>query len=109
MPPCARGTPAQPGRPSKSHYPRCVVSLTHSDGDAAALAMVADGLDGRAPGQVLEVPADGLCDPGLEGVCRLPAELAADLARVDGVAAVVTRPVGHELLERRIPHGGAVG
>src|SRR5262245_33153588 len=109
MPPCARGTPAGPGCPSKSHHPRCAVASTHSDRDAAALAMVAVGLDCRAPGPVFEIPADGLCDPGLEGVCRPPAELAADLARVDGVAAVVTRPVGHELLERVIPGGDAAG
>ena len=45
-------------------------------------------------------------DPRLEVVRRPPAQLAPDLARVDGVAAIVTRPVGHERLEGVVPSRG---
>ena len=40
--------------------------------------------------------SDGLAQAGLEGLRRRPAELALDLGRVDGVAAVVAGPVGDE-------------
>ena len=54
------------------------------------------GLLGRAPpGLVLDVPVDGLPEPlGEVGVGRPPAELALELRRVDGVAAVVAGAVG---------------
>ena len=54
------------------------------------------GLLGRAPpGLVLDVPVDGLLQaPGEVGVGRPPAELALELRRVDGVAAVVAGAVG---------------
>ena len=43
---------------------------------------------------VLEVPADRLFDPLLELQAGLPAQLALEFARVDGVAQVVSRAVG---------------
>ena len=54
------------------------------------------GLLGRAPpGLVLHVPVDSLLKPLCEvGVRRPPAELALELGRVDGVAAVVAGAVG---------------
>ena len=54
------------------------------------------GLLGRAPpGLVLDVPVDGLLQaPGEVGVGRPPAQLALELRRVDGVAAVVAGAVG---------------
>lgn len=54
------------------------------------------GLLGRAPpGLVLDVPVDGPLEPlGEVGVRRPPAELALQLGRVDGVAAVVAGAVG---------------
>ena len=54
------------------------------------------GLLGRAPpGLVLDVPADGGLQPlGEVGVRRPPAQLALELGRVDGVAAVVAGAVG---------------
>ena len=54
------------------------------------------GLLGRAPpGLVLDVPVDGLLQaPGEVGVGRPPAQLALELGRVDGVAAVVAGAVG---------------
>ena len=41
-------------------------------------------------------------EAGLERVARRPAELAADLRRVDRVAAVVAGPIGHERLQRAV-------
>ena len=54
------------------------------------------GLLGRAPpGLVLDVPVDGLLQAlGEVGVRRPPAQLALELGRVDGVAAVVAGAVG---------------
>ena len=54
------------------------------------------GLLGRAPpGLVLDVPVDRLPEPpGEVGVRRPPAQLALELGRVDGVAAVVAGAVG---------------
>ena len=54
------------------------------------------GLLGRAPpGLVLDVPVNGLLQaPGEVGVGRPPAQLALELRRVDGVAAVVAGAVG---------------
>ena len=54
------------------------------------------GLLGRAPpGLVLDVPVDGLLQALCEvGVRRPPSELALELGRVDGVAAVVAGAVG---------------
>ena len=53
--------------------------------------------DALPPAPVVEVPAHGLAQAVLEIVARPPAELALDLAGVDGVAGVVARPVGDEL------------
>ena len=55
------------------------------------------GLLGRAPpGLAVAVPADRLGQAGGEvGALRLPAELAAELGRVDRVAAVVAGAVAH--------------
>src|SRR5690606_15034800 len=48
------------------------------------------------PVLVGQVPVHGGRDAFLEGVARLPAQLVADLGRVDGVAAIVPGPVGDE-------------
>ena len=47
---------------------------------------------GDQPG-LSRLPLHGLADAGMEGLRRAPAELALDLARVDGVAAVVAGAV----------------
>src|SRR6266702_4330693 len=47
----------------------------------------------RHPLPVGEVPVDGLVDPLLEGVGGLPSQVPLDLGGVDGVAAVMPRPV----------------
>ena len=45
------------------------------------------------PAGIVQIPLDRPPQAGLEIVLRLPAQLAADLAGVDGVAAVVAGPV----------------
>ena len=53
-------------------------------------------LGGAPPGLVGAVPLDGLGEAGREvGMGRLPAQLAAELGAVDGVAAVVAGAVAH--------------
>ena len=47
------------------------------------------------PFLVVQIPADGLFNPFLELQARLPAQLALQLARVDGIAHVVALAVGH--------------
>ena len=68
-------------------------------GNLLALGLVAclgSGLDGLPPGAVLGVPGDGLVEPlGEVRVLGLPAQLAAELGGVDGVAAVVAGAVAH--------------
>ena len=61
-----------------------------------AVARLGRFLGGAPPGLVLAVPANRLREAGGEvGMGRLPAELAAELGAVDGVAAVVARSVAH--------------
>ena len=80
--------------------------------DAVLLALCAvarlGGLLGRAPpGLVGDVPVDGgLQSPGEVGVRRPPAQLALQLGRVDGVAAVVAGAVGDPVEVLGVaPHG----
>src|SRR6185312_11289674 len=49
-----------------------------------------------APILVSDVPIDGRGEPLLESVDGAPAGLALELARVDGVARIMSRPVDHE-------------
>src|SRR5258708_7125720 len=58
--------------------------------------------DALAPRSVADVPSDGPRDAALERRRGLPPELALDLARVDGIAAIVARPVGDERDERAV-------
>ena len=68
--------------------------------DAVLLALCAVAglgglLGGAPPGLVGDVPVDGPLEPlGEVGVGRPPAQLALELGRVDGVAAVVAGAVG---------------
>src|SRR6476661_7382510 len=83
--------------------------------DAEATAVVPARLHGSGPIAVLEVPTRGRGQARFERVTRRPAELAADLRRVDGVPPIVARPVRHKGLEipirlalqRRIHRRGA--
>src|SRR4051794_8400919 len=54
------------------------------------------GAHALPPGAVVEVPSYGLRKPGLERLGRAPSKLALDLARINGIARVVTWPVCHE-------------
>src|SRR5512147_2243884 len=54
------------------------------------------------PRVIVEVPAHRLAHPALERFLGTPPELPAQLRRVDGVAAVVTRTVLHERHEARV-------
>lgn len=53
------------------------------------------------PGLIVKIPADGLFDAFLKLKRRLPTELTLKLARIDGIAHVVTKSVsdiGYEVL-----------
>ena len=69
----------------------CSSSLVH----LLVVLLVLAGGDAVHPLLVVEVPAHGLLDALLELEARLPAELALQLAAVDGVAHVVPLAVGH--------------
>src|SRR6478736_6869082 len=60
---------------------------------------LAIGAAGHAlhPRLVVEIPLDRLADPTLKRLARLPAEFGLDFARVDSVAAIVSRTIGNEL------------
>ena len=45
---------------------------------------------------IVEIPAHGFADPGLESLNRFPAEFRAAFRSVDCIATIVTRPVGNE-------------
>jgi len=45
---------------------------------------------------MVDIPADGLLDSRLEILLRPPAELALELAGIDGIAAVVAGTIRHE-------------
>ena len=60
----------------------------------AVVAFVVAGGNVVHPFLVVEIPADGLFDAFLELQARFPAELALELAGVDGVAHVVAEAVG---------------
>ena len=51
-------------------------------------------MDVAHPGLIVQIPLHRLADAGLEGLGRLPAQFAFDLAGVYGVAAVVTGAIG---------------
>ena len=70
-----------------------------SRGQPKTLTTVGAALHRLAPVAMFEVPAHRLPNPFFEPVARLPAELGADLGRVDGVAAVVAGSVGNEGLQ----------
>ena len=52
--------------------------------------------DVHAPVPVVEVPLYGFPKAGIESFLWLPTEFAGDFSTVDGVAAVVARPILHE-------------
>ncbi len=48
------------------------------------------------PVRMIQIPANGLPDAGLERLGWSPAQLCFDLTRVDRIAPVVARAIGHE-------------
>ena len=74
---------------------RCLPCLSPLLLPLCAVARLGGLLGGAPPGLVCHVPVDGGLEPlGEVGVGRPPAELALELRRVDGVAAVVAGAVG---------------
>src|SRR6202011_1422788 len=63
---------------------------------AEALAAVDPRVQRLPPGAVVQVPLRRLLEAVLEVPGRLPAQFAACLRGVDGVALVMSGPVGHE-------------
>ena len=82
----------RPGTPSGTASWRCGAGLP----PLRRVLGLGGLLGGAPPALVVAVPLDGLgealAEVGMEG---LPAELALELGRVDGVAAVVTGAVAH--------------
>src|SRR6478736_5508586 len=64
--------------------------------DTDALCLIAAVKNRLPPTALVQIPSDGLLDPGLEGLGGAPAQLALDLCCIDRVAAVMTGPVGDE-------------
>jgi len=44
---------------------------------------------------MIEVPLDGFADAGFEGLLGSPAQLVLNAACIDGIAAIMCRPVRH--------------
>src|SRR5210317_2109053 len=71
--------------------------ISGSGREAEPLALVAAVTYVVAPLLVGEVPVDGFSEAGFEGLTRNPAQLSLDLAGIDGVALIVSGPIGDEL------------
>ena len=52
--------------------------------------------DGGHPFGMIEIPGDGFEDAALKGLLRLPAQITLDLARIDGITAIVPGAVFHK-------------
>src|SRR6476620_3199118 len=90
-----RGDMGRSGRLLRALVPSSRIASAQSQ----SLSVVAAGLHLVTPVAVVEVPRRGLREAVLETMARRPAELAADLRRVDRVSAIVAGPVGHEGLQ----------
>ena len=66
-------------------------------------------LDIGDPLVVGEIPGDGLGDAGFEGFQRTPAELALDLAGIDGVALVMAGTIGDVVFQLGILAAAGAG
>src|SRR6476660_9177923 len=77
---------------------RCVMLLNAVRGKPQAATIVADPLR-LVPGAMIEIPACRRLQACVERVLRRPPKIPPKLAGIDGVAAIVTRSVGHEMLQ----------
>src|SRR5690606_39081206 len=95
-PPAVPGCAAAPSPPAPL-CPAAKSSCSLCGGGVLLLHPVAvsAGLYMGDPFGVAQIPLHRLADAGVEGFCRLPAQLALQLAGIDGVAAVMSRAVGH--------------
>src|SRR3954467_9463084 len=75
--------------------------------EAEPASIVADAVR-LIPRRMLEVPLRRRVQPALETVVRPPAEIAAQPARIDGVATIVSRTIGDELFEIEIARNPTV-
>src|SRR5581483_6579524 len=89
-------------RSASSNGARGGVPFGRPVGDAEALAAIILLEYGTPPGVMGKVPGHRAAQPAFECLGRTPAEIASDLARVDGVAVVVARAVRHEGDEPRV-------
>ena len=67
---------------------RLVLALTEP------LRLIAAIQNRLPPGAIVKIPANRLFDAGFEGFLRAPAKLALDFRGVDGIAPVMSGPVG---------------
>src|SRR5215210_2851526 len=72
---------------------------------ALVVGAIVAGADRPPPVLVLAVPVDGALQAVGEAHLRLPAQLPAQLLRGQGVAAVVTRAIGHMVHQRLVTPG----
>src|SRR5262249_10902730 len=77
-------------------FMRIVPAFPSGFDQAKAMARIDSGAEGFPPGAVVHVPVHGLLESAVERLGSRPAELAFDLVRVDGVAAVMSGTVRHE-------------
>src|SRR5947208_8184707 len=85
-----RPSPGSPLRGARHPLPQCGRGVNWS---AEACAAVFLGPDRLPPPAVFEIPGDGLLQPGVEALARLPAELLADPCRIHRIAPVMTGPI----------------
>ena len=57
---------------------------------------VRPGLNICDPVRIFQIPLNSFADSRFKGFGWFPAQLTLNLARIDGIAAVVSRPVGNE-------------
>src|ERR1700722_13614133 len=74
-------------------YNRIRASGFHEAKALAAVNLVPQGLP---PVAAIQIPSDGLLNTRVEGLTRAPSQIGFQLGRVDRIALVVPRTIGHE-------------
>lgn len=57
--------------------------------------LISPALDVAHPLLVIQIPLHGFADPGFKGLLRLPGQLGAHLAGINGITPIVTRAIRH--------------